>query len=118
MSDDHERHLNEMEIIFKAYADKNRLKIIWLLASKSKENVTVGEIADYLAVSQPAASQHIKILKNVGLLYPKKKGMYVFYKIDLSRFKEIKEKMDFLYMLAYRGHLTEHEGNINMEETT
>lgn len=113
---EHEKHLNEMEMIFKAYADKNRLKIIWLLASEIKENVSVSEIADFLGVSQPAASQHIKILKTVGLLYRKKQGIYVYYKIDLDRFKEIKEKMDMLYMLAYRKHLTNH--NTNTEETT
>ena len=102
MKINYKTHLKKMADIFKVFADKNRLSIIWVLASKTKENLSVNEVAQFLGVSQPAATQHIKILKSIKLLYAQKKGPYVYYKIDSVKFREIKNQMDSLYLDAYK----------------
>lgn len=100
--DEYETKLNEMSAIFKALSDKNRLTIIWLLASNTKKDVSVNDIADYLKISQPAASQHLKILKDIKILDSIKKGYFVYYNIDQKNFKLIKDKIDSIYLEAYK----------------
>jgi DNA-binding transcriptional ArsR family regulator len=48
-------------------------------------------IAEKLGVSQPTASEHLKILSRAGLVRPKRIKQWTFYKRDESRIKEIKK---------------------------
>lgn len=66
--------------IFKAMGEETRLKIIKLIASKGNQ-LCVGAIANRLGVSQPAVSQHLKVLKNAGLLEAVREGYHVHYKL-------------------------------------
>lgn len=47
-----------------------------------KDGVCGVFIADKLEVSQPTASEHLKILTSAGLLRPKKIKQWIFYKRD------------------------------------
>ncbi|MBW6516510.1 MAG: autorepressor SdpR family transcription factor [Candidatus Cloacimonetes bacterium] len=75
--------------VFKALSDENRRKIIKLL--RKNEEMTAGDIADKFAISKPAISEHLKILKNAGLVCSIKKGQYVEYSLNTSVFEEILE---------------------------
>ena len=66
--------------IFKALADETRLKIIKLLTLKGN-SICVGFIAKSINISQPAVSQHLKILKNVNLVEADRQGFHVHYSI-------------------------------------
>jgi ArsR family transcriptional regulator len=80
---------------FKALADPTRLKLLDILLSH-KQVLCVCAIAEKLGVSQPAVSQHLKILKNAGLVKGKRHGYHVHYTINaqaLASFKEHLEKM-------------------------
>lgn len=66
--------------IFKALGDATRLKILKLIEATGN-NLCVGIIARKLNVSQPAVSQHLKILRNAGLVEANRQGFYVHYKI-------------------------------------
>ena len=55
----------ELSGVFAALADPTRLKIIERL---SKGPLTVGQIAEGFAISQPAISRHVRILEESGLL--------------------------------------------------
>jgi len=57
-----------MESLCKALGDATRLKIIKILASHKDYRPCVNDLAKNLNITQPAASQHLKILKNVGLI--------------------------------------------------
>lgn len=86
----------DMAEVFKSMGEPNRIRIIGFIASGQGQNFSVSDIADWLKISQPAASQHLKNLKNIGLLNPNRNGFHVYYKLDIERFKEIKENFDFL----------------------
>ena len=73
--------------IFKALGDATRLKILKIIAAKGN-NLCVGIIADKLNISQPAVSQHLKILKNAGLVEADRQGFHVHYQIK-------KDSLDF-----------------------
>ena len=101
--DDFDLILNKIKVMaeaFKAMGDPNRLKIIGLLASKKGESFSVNDIAQLLEISQPATSQHLKNLKNIGIVNSDRKGFHVYYRIDIRRFKEIKADFDFLSEIA------------------
>ncbi|MCW3836550.1 ArsR/SmtB family transcription factor [Sphingomonas canadensis] len=61
--------------IFRALADPTRLRILALLR---KMELSVGELAQVLAQSQPRVSRHVKILCDAGLAERRKEGSWVF----------------------------------------
>lgn len=75
--------------VFKALSDENRRKIIRLLRKNSE--MTAGEISGHFGISKPAISEHLKILKNAGLVFSEKKGQYIEYTLNTSIFEEILE---------------------------
>lgn len=80
----------------KALADTNRMKIVSILL-KTNENLCVADLAARLKITQPATSQHIKILKYAGLLTSTKEGNKVFYHIDKKQLQTFKEEFDALF---------------------
>lgn len=79
--------LNNTANIFKALGDTTRLKIIKLI-ELMENNLCVGMIAQKLDVSQPAVSQHLKILKNAGLVESERIGFHIHYKINNKTLNE------------------------------
>lgn len=65
------------------------------------ETLCVSDVAEKLGISQPAASQHIKVLKNVGILEENKKGFRVYYTIDNEVLMEYKKDIDELFLKAF-----------------
>lgn len=47
-------------------------------------------IAEKLGVSQPTASEHLKVLSRAGLVRPKRIKQWTFYKRDENRIRELK----------------------------
>lgn len=64
---------------FKALADENRLKILVIL---SRRRICAKGLAKHLEISEAAVSQHIKILKNVGIIIGHKVGYFVHYELQ------------------------------------
>lgn len=64
--------------LFRALGDPNRLKILRLLGERT---YCVRIIAERVGISQPAASQHLRVLRNAGLVQGEKKGYYVHYSV-------------------------------------
>ena len=60
---------------FQALADPTRLRIVLLLR---RMELSVGELAQVLAQSQPRVSRHLKILADAGVLERSKEGSWVF----------------------------------------
>lgn len=68
-----------MEKQLKAVADLNRLKI---LACLKKGEVCVCDFTDVLGISQPAVSQHLRKLKEAGIIKERKVGTWKHYRIS------------------------------------
>lgn len=69
--------------VYKALADKTRLHILALLA---KDELCVCEFVPVLNMSQPGVSQHMRKLKQVGLVKERKTAQWVFYSLDGAAF--------------------------------
>jgi Predicted transcriptional regulators len=87
----------ELEELFKALGNVNRLMLIYKLASGEMEKVSVTEMAKIMGLTQPAASQHLKILKTAKILNATKQGNYIYYTFNKSALINHKEKIDFLF---------------------
>jgi len=66
----------DIQQLFKALADVNRLRIIEVL---SKECTSVNEIAEAAGLSQPLTSHHLRVLKNVGIARVENRGSFAMY---------------------------------------
>jgi DNA-binding transcriptional ArsR family regulator len=89
----------------RALANERRLMILeWLKEPERhfrpqidgdlvKDGVCGVLIAEKLGVSQPTASEHLKILARAGLIRPKRIKQWTFYRRDEAKIREIKEKV-------------------------
>lgn len=78
--------------IFKALADPTRLRLLQLLSDQSvvfcgggcdgETFLCVGALAEKLKVTQSAVSQHLRILRQAGLVRGERRGAYMHYSLD------------------------------------
>lgn len=71
----------ELERLFRAVADRHRLKILSLLARAGGEAVCVCELLPELGLSQSTVSYHVKQLTDAGLLLREKRGTFAYYRL-------------------------------------
>jgi DNA-binding transcriptional ArsR family regulator len=84
--------LQSLSDIFKALADPTRLRLLKLLAGQSivfcggecdgRPFLCVGALAERLKVTQSAVSQHLRILRQAGLVKGERRGAFMHYSID------------------------------------
>ena len=76
---------------FKVLSCETRVAIIKLLKQGPKK---VTEIAQMLSISQPAASQHLKLLKAAKLVADEKDGFWVSYSLKPLQLLEIRRELE------------------------
>ncbi|HKV62113.1 MAG TPA: helix-turn-helix domain-containing protein [Candidatus Acidoferrum sp.] len=91
------------EIVLRALANERRLQILeWLKRPRKhfrpqvdgdlvEDGVCGVLIAEKLGVSQPTASEHMKILLRAGLVRAKRIKQWTFYKRDEASIKKVKQ---------------------------
>src|SRR5262245_11467758 len=76
---------------FAALADPTRRSVFERLARRA---MSVGELADTLPVSRPAVSQHLKVLKEAGLVTDRAEGTRRVYQVDPSGIEAMRTYLD------------------------
>lgn len=97
--------------ILKAMADDTRMKIITLLLQR---NFCVRALARKLNISEAAVSQHLKILREAGIVSGEKIGYFVHY--DVKR-EVLHEFADYIHSIAdiQRINCSPEEGGCHSE---
>ena len=72
--------------VFRAIADPNRRVLLSLLAQKPQP---VNKLLEHLSISQPALSQHLKVLREAGLVSTRPEGRERIYSIEAAPLKEV-----------------------------
>jgi len=67
--------------VFKALGEPTRLKILKLLSVRP---MYVCELEEVLQISQPRISQHLRVMKEAGLLKEKKDAQRTFYALRVQ----------------------------------
>lgn len=73
--------------IFAAIADPTRRKLLLRLAREGERSVT--QLLEPFAISQPAVSKHLRVLREAGLVRRRKAGRENLYAIDVSRLRDV-----------------------------
>lgn len=76
---------------FSALADPTRREIFERLARRPRP---VGELAGELPVSRPAVSQHLKVLRDAGLVIARKDGSRRLYSVDPKALDGMRSYLD------------------------
>ena len=63
----------------------------------------VGEIADELPVSRPAVSQHLRVLKEAGLVTERRDGTRRLYRLDPDGLAQVRRYFDEFWTEALAG---------------
>jgi DNA-binding transcriptional ArsR family regulator len=71
---------------FKALSDPTRREILRLLA---RRDMSVGEIVDNFAMSQPSISRHLAVLRSAGLVTARRDGQNVVYGLDTTVMQDV-----------------------------
>lgn len=87
-----------MDGAFKALADPTRRKILTLLGERER---TVNEVCEHFAISQPAISRHLAVLREAGLVSAERRGQSVVYAIDTTVVQDVVRVL--LDLSAVRG---------------
>jgi DNA-binding transcriptional ArsR family regulator len=83
-----------------ALGDPTRREIFERLADGPK---AVGEIANELPVSRPAVSQHLKVLKDAGLVIDRAAGTRRIYRPDPDGVRALRDELDRFWTKALAG---------------
>jgi DNA-binding transcriptional ArsR family regulator len=78
--------------LFKALGHPARLAILKYLADT--RTCITGDIADELPLSRTTVNQHLKELKNAGLITGTTEGVKTCYCLNLEKIRELKEMSD------------------------
>lgn len=76
--------------LLRALAVEMRLRILQLVASGP---LCVGALAGQLGITQGAVSQHLRILRDAGLVRATRRGMFIQYEADPEAFQRCQEAL-------------------------
>ncbi|RIU92651.1 ArsR/SmtB family transcription factor [Oceanobacillus picturae] len=71
--------MEQAAVIFKLLGDRTRLTMLKLL---DEHTCCVCEFVEIFQVSQPSISQHLRKLRDVGLVKEERKGQWIFYSLN------------------------------------
>jgi DNA-binding transcriptional ArsR family regulator len=82
---------NHEQDVWVALGDRTRRAIVLLLAAGP---MSVGDLAAQLPVTRPAVSQHLKVLKDAGLVSEEAEGTRRIYRLDAAGVAALREQLD------------------------
>ena len=88
--------MRDLTRVFAALSDPTRARILQQL---SRQVLCVGALAQRLGVTHSAVSQHLRILREAGLVRGQKRGYWVHYSLDGGRIRAI-EAIDLPHKFA------------------
>ena len=84
-----------------ALGDPTRRAIVACLAERPR---AVGELADELPISRPAVSQHLKVLKEAGLVTDHAAGTRRVYRLNPAAVAALRDQLDTYWTRALTSY--------------
>jgi DNA-binding transcriptional ArsR family regulator len=81
-------------------SDRNRR---WILTELADGERTVGELTESLPITQPAVSQHLKVLKHVGLVEDRAEGTKRIYRLNEAGVAALRDQLDVFWRRTMSG---------------
>ena len=89
--------------VLDALGDPTRRVVLELLRGGER---SVRELTDATAVSQPAVSQHLRVLRDAGLVTVRPEGTRRFYRVDLDGLADLRAWVDGFWDDALAAFVT------------
>jgi DNA-binding transcriptional ArsR family regulator len=83
-----------MQAAIEALSHPTRRAMLRLVLDRE---LPVGELAQRTGLSQPAASQHLKVLRDAGLVRGRVDGRRRLYQVDLQGLQRLRVELDSLW---------------------
>ena len=83
--------IRRMENALRAIAEPNRRRILQLVADRER---SAGEIAAEFAITRPAVSQHLTVLKGAGLVNERREGTKRLYSVRSQGFEDLRSFLE------------------------
>ena len=94
---------------FDVLAEPNRRRILELLRTEERP---VGDLVTALAVSQPAVSKHLRVLREAGLVEVRSEAQRRLYRVRAEPLRAIADWLE-PYRLLWESHLDELERHLD-----
>jgi DNA-binding transcriptional ArsR family regulator len=91
---------DQEERVWGALGDRTRREIVLRLSERPRP---VGELATYLPVSRSAVSQHLKVLKDAGLVSEQVAGTRRIYHLNEAGVIALRDQLDTFWNRALSG---------------
>jgi len=86
---------------WEALGDPSRRAIVACLAERPR---AVGELAEALPISRPAVSQHLKVLKDAGLVTDRAVGTRRVYRLNPVGMAALRDQLETFWNRALDGY--------------
>ncbi len=87
-----EEETEKQAAVFAALADPTRLRLLKLLCRQhDPDTLCVNALAALLGVTQSAVSQHLRVLKAIGLVKSERRGYHVHYFVNRETLERCRE---------------------------
>jgi DNA-binding transcriptional ArsR family regulator len=86
---------------WEALGDPSRFAIMQCLAERPRP---VGELAEQLPISRQAVSQHLRVLKDAGLVSAQAEGTRRVYRLNPAGVAALKDQLDTFWRRAMDGY--------------
>ena len=90
----------DRNLMLRALADENRMKIVEMLL---RHNMCVRSIANKLGITQAAVSQHVRVLREAGLVSGEKRGYFMHYEVNRMALKSLADHLADLAQVKKSG---------------
>ena len=80
--------------VLRALAAEKRLEIVRLLADRT---LCVGALSNRLGISAGAVSQHLRVLRDAGLVKPDRRGYFIHYSLARDAVERCRKVIDALF---------------------
>jgi DNA-binding transcriptional ArsR family regulator len=91
---------NDLDGAWALLGDRSRRAIFSTLAERP---LAVGELAERLPISRPAVSQHLRVLKDAGIVTAEVQGTRRVYRLDPVAVAAFKDQLDTFWNRALTG---------------
>ena len=89
--------MTDVAAVLTALGDPTRREVLEVLRQGQR---SVGEITARLPVSQPAVSQHLRVLKGAGLVQERRAGTRRLYSVNLEGLTSLRSYVDGFWDVA------------------
>ncbi len=100
--------------IFKALACEKRLAIVKLLLEKK---LCVGRIASNLDASQSSISQHLRVLRDAGIVQDNRCGYHIHYTVKRELLEQMGEEISTMLKSDDKGAVCPEKEKLCAEKT-